>query len=88
MYDEKYGFIQVNTFKDYYFPGQIVRGYAVLTVFNELKEKSLILKVRGFEMPGNYVDDIGKVLGSQNQSSQQMNLTRAVTQKQVSAIFQ
>jgi hypothetical protein len=69
MVDEKYGYIQVNTFKDYYFPGQIVRGYAVLTAFNELREKTLQLRVRGVEMPGNYVDEIGKVLGDSKAGS-------------------
>ena len=51
--DEKLGFIQVSTFKEFYFPGQIVRGYAVLTAFNEIKEKEIHFRVSGVELPGS-----------------------------------
>ena len=93
VFDERYGFMQVNTFKDYYFPGQIVRGYAVLTAFNELKEKALHLKVHGVEIPGTYTNDIEKVLttdknlAGQGQGASQMNLTRGVTRTQLTKIF-
>ena len=30
----------------------MVRGYALITVFNQLKGKNLHLSVKGFEMPG------------------------------------
>ena len=59
--DEKYGFIQLKTLSDYYFTGQVVRGYALITVFNQLKGKNLYLTVRGFEQPGSeYIGEVVK----------------------------
>ena len=54
--------MQVKTLKPFYFPGQVVRGYAVLTAFNELKEKDLQMKVRGVEVPAGYGDEVKKTL--------------------------
>ena len=50
--DKDLGFIQLQTFKPYYFNGQIVRGYAVITAFNKIKAKDIYLRVIGHEAAG------------------------------------
>lgn len=44
----------MKTFKPYYFNGQVVRGYAVFTLFNQVKAKDIYLRVKGFEVAGRY----------------------------------
>ena len=38
---DRLGFVQLKTFKPYYFSGQVVRGYAVFTLFNKVKAKDI-----------------------------------------------
>jgi hypothetical protein len=39
-----------------------VRGYSVITAFNELKNKEVFLRVTGREVPGNEMQEIQKVI--------------------------
>ena len=55
---DKYGFVQLKTFKPYYFSGQVVRGYAVFTIFNKLKAKDIYFQVKGYEMPGEHTSEV------------------------------
>ena len=48
--------------KPYYFPGQTVRGYAIIDIFNALNNKSLILRVKGKENIGKFTPKIFKSL--------------------------
>ena len=50
----KYGYTQLKTFKPYYFSGQVVRGYAVFTLFNPVNAKDIYLRVKGFEVAGQH----------------------------------
>ena len=50
--------MQLKTFKPFYFPGQIVRGYAVLTAFNPIPSKELHIRVKGFEVPAEHTPEI------------------------------
>lgn len=52
--NREYGYTQLKTFKPYYFNGQVVRGYAVFTLFNKIKAKSIYLRVRGYEQAGEH----------------------------------
>ena len=60
--DPNLGFIQLQTFKPYYFNGQVVRGYAVLTAFKKIKAKDMYIKVVGYEEAGDKTESILKNL--------------------------
>lgn len=53
-FSPRYGYTQLKTFKPYYFNGQVVRGYAVFTLFNQVKAKDIYLRVRGYEVAGQH----------------------------------
>ena len=50
----------MQTFRPYYFPGQTVRGEAIIDLFNPIKKKSVIIRVKGKELPGKYGSSIAK----------------------------
>jgi len=50
----RYGYTQLKTFKPYYFNGQVVRGYAVFTLFNQVNAKDIYLRVKGYEVAGQH----------------------------------
>jgi hypothetical protein len=77
--DEKLGFIQVSTFKEFYFPGQIVRGYAVLTAFNQIKDKEIHFRVSGVELPGAHADEVRSHLTSGQADGNKKKLARQTT---------
>jgi len=62
MLDDRYGYMNVCTFKPFYFPGQIVRGYVVMNVFNTCSSKKLMIRIKGYEIPAKYRSEIIKGL--------------------------
>jgi len=52
--------LQLKTFKEFYFPGQVVRGYAVLTAFNTIPSKDIHIRVKGFEVPAEHTPEVIK----------------------------
>ena len=59
----------------------MARGYAVFTVFNKLKAKDIYFQVKGYEVPGDYTQDVIEGLRKNfkkarfqlNQSNQSIN---------------
>ena len=49
-------------YKQYYFPGQNVRGCAIIDLFNPISSKALIMRVKGKEYPGKFISKIAKRL--------------------------
>ena len=52
--NEKYGFIFVEFYKDYYFPGHVVRGHVIVDLFNPIKNKNFVIRLVGKEYLGKY----------------------------------
>lgn len=46
--------------REYYFPGQTVRGFAIIDAFNKIASNKLILRVKGKEVPNKYGPQIKK----------------------------
>lgn len=52
--DNRHGYIQVFLYRDYYFPGQTVRGFAIIDLFNTLNSNKIFVRVKGMEKPGKH----------------------------------
>lgn len=46
--------MQVFFYRQFYFPGQTVRGFAIVDLFNSIKSNKLIIRVKGKEIPGKH----------------------------------
>lgn len=57
-----YGYSYISFYKDYYFPGQTVRGYAMINLFNDLPSKKILIRVKGKEIPGKHSREIKRKL--------------------------
>ena len=64
--NSKLGYIYIHLNRPYYFPGQTVRGYVILDLFNPIPKKKLMLSVAGKERPGKHALKITKELFSKH----------------------
>ncbi|CDW87434.1 UNKNOWN [Stylonychia lemnae] len=58
----RYGYICIFLYKDYYFPGQTVRGFALIDLFNPIQSNKIMIRVKGKEIPGKHGLKISKKL--------------------------
>ncbi|CDW85973.1 UNKNOWN [Stylonychia lemnae] len=56
--DKNHGYSFIQLQRDYYFPGQVVRGYALLNFFTDISAKTINIRVKGQEIPGKYSSEI------------------------------
>ncbi len=56
------GYICVFLYRPFYFPGQTIRGFALIDAFNDIKAKDIKIRVRGSELPGKHGHEISKKL--------------------------
>ncbi len=57
-----YGYMSILFNKQHYFPGQKVRGYVILDVFNPFASSELRIRLKGKEYPGKFSQNISKIL--------------------------
>jgi hypothetical protein len=60
--DSRYGYACVFLYRPFYFPGQTVRGFALLDAFNDIPAKEVMIRVKGREIPGKHGNKITKKL--------------------------
>ena len=52
--DVRHGYIQLFLYRPYYFPGQTVRGFAIIDLFNDINSNKIYIWVKGKEKPGKH----------------------------------
>ena len=52
--DSRYGYVCIFLYRPFYFPGQTVRGFALIDLFNDLPSREIMIRVKGREVPGKY----------------------------------
>ncbi len=60
--NNKYGYICVFLSREFYFPGQTVRGFALIDLFHEVPSKDIMIRVKGREIPAKHGEKITKKL--------------------------
>eukprot|EP00347_Sterkiella_histriomuscorum_P014673 403359986 len=60
--NSKHGYIQCFFYRQFYFPGQTVRGFALIDLFNPINSNKVIIRVRGKEIPGKHANQISQKL--------------------------
>jgi hypothetical protein len=58
----RYGYMCIFLYRPYYFPGQTVRGFALLDAFNDIQSKEVHIRIKGREIPGKHGNRITKKL--------------------------
>lgn len=59
---QRFGYLCTFLYRPFYFPGQTVRGFALLDAFNEIPSKEVKIRVKGRELPGKHGNRITKKL--------------------------
>ncbi len=60
--DPRYGYVCVLLYRPFYFPGQTVRGFALIDAFNDIPLRDVFIRVKGRELPGKHGNRITKKL--------------------------
>ena len=60
--NNKYGYICVFLTRDFYFPGQTVRGFALIDIFHDIPSRDVMIRVKGREIPAKHGEKITKKL--------------------------
>ena len=58
----KYGYICVFLSREFYFPGQTVRGFALIDLFHDIPTRDIMIRVKGREIPAKHGEKIAKKL--------------------------
>jgi hypothetical protein len=58
--NDDYGYIYIQLYREYYFPGSTVKGVILLDLFNPIRNKTLTIRVKGKEYPGKFSQQIVK----------------------------
>ena len=58
----RYGYVCNFLYRPYYFPGQTVRGYAIIDLFNDIAASPIIIRIKGKEVPGKHGVAISRTL--------------------------
>ena len=58
--DLRHGYIQLFLYRQYYFPGQTVRGFAIIDLFNDINSNKIHIRVKGKEKPGKHSEEISR----------------------------
>eukprot|EP00347_Sterkiella_histriomuscorum_P006308 403353261 len=86
--DVTYGYSYLHFYKNYYFPGQTVRGYFYLDLFNDVNSpnsqaQSIVFKIKGKEFPGKHSRAIKKKLRQDPESFIDQLQTITVSHSQI-----
>lgn len=65
-----------------------MRGYAVLTAFNQIKEKEIHFRVSGVELPGAHADDVRSHLTSSKSMINNKKIARQTTNEQLQSQYE
>jgi len=60
--NNKYGYICVFLSREFYFPGQTVRGFALIDLFHDIPTRDIMIRVKGREIPAKHGEKIAKKL--------------------------
>ena len=73
--NQKYGYVTIETYKPFYFPGEIVRGFILLDIFNDLPShfKQVNVSFTGREMVGKHYKEVKQSLEQQSKAQHLLN---------------